>query len=263
MLEEFIENGADIDDIRGAAMKIAEARPMMASVFRLANDLLFNLEDMQSVDGALRFIERFVEEMEVSAQRVTDQASQLVAESGTVMTHSFSSLVKETVLKSLESNPSLRIICTESRPKNEGVKFAQALCEAGAETILVTDAAAGYMCKRADMLLLGADGIGSFGLVHKTGSYPLSLVAKENGIPTVVLAGREKIWPFKLERVVEPPKPAGEIAEKGCFERVNLYFDTTPLKFIDRVVTEIGILDRNRIEALSKETPLHPLLASE
>ncbi len=260
-----VGSGADISSLREASVAIADARPMMASIFRFANDLLFFLDRSQEVEEIRSFCDSFIEGMEESAWQIRRLAAQKITQMDieTVMTHSYSSLVKDTLLDSASSKSRMRVICTESRPKNEGVKLAQTLCEAGADTTLVTDAASPFLCLKVDLLLIGADGIGEFGLVHKIGTYPLLLAARESGVPVVVLAGSRKFWPYELRGVKEPPKSPDEISDNGCFEVLNYYFDTTPLEYIDRIVTEDGIVTPGEALELCRKLSLHPLLCSE
>ncbi len=260
-LKTLAQNGADTEYMRKAALKTAEARPMMAPVFRLANDLLILLDSKDGMENAISFCDRFAGEMEESAGKVNRSAESLIQNADAVMTHSFSTLVKETILNAAVSKSFLRVFCTESRPKNEGVELAETLCEAGVDTTLITDAAAGFLCREADLLLLGADGIGEFGLVHKIGTYPMVLAARKCGVPVVVLAGKWKFWPSGVLSVKEPPKSPEEISGGGCFNVLNLYFDRTPLEYIDYIITEDAVLKPYQVLDFCKEIPLHPLLA--
>ncbi len=257
-------SGADMSSLREASVSLAAARPMMASIFRFADDLLFFLDRSRRAEEICAFCDSFIKGMEESARHIRRLAAERLSRMGieTVMTHSYSSLVKDTLLVSHSSKSGVRLICTESRPKNEGVELAGSLCEAGIDTALVTDAAAPSLCRDVDMLLIGADGIGRFGLVHKTGTYPLVLAARESGVPVVVLAGTEKFWPYELEGVEEPPKSPDEIADSGCFEVMNYYFDTTPLEYIESIVTERGIVTPGEALKVCRGVKLHPLLSS-
>ncbi len=257
-------NGADMSSLREASVALAAARPMMASIFRFANDLLFLLDRRGDEEEICAFCDSFIEGMEESARQIRYLAAERLSRMGieTVMTHSYSSLVKNTLFDLLSSKSRMRVICTESRPKNEGVELARTLCDAGAYTMLAIDAAAPSLCRNVDLLLVGADGVGKFGLVHKIGTYPLLLAARESGVPVVVLAGTEKFWPHELEGVEEPPKSPDEIADSGCFEVMNYYFDTTPLEYIESIVTEMGIVSPGEALNLCREFRRHPLLSS-
>jgi len=260
-----LECGADISSLREASVALADARPMMASIFRFANDLLFFMDEREDPDEIRSFCDSFIAGLEESARDIRRIAVRKIAQMDieTVMTHSYSSLVKDTLLDSASSRSQVRVVCTESRPKNEGVELARTLCEAGVDTTLVTDASSPFLCRGVDMLLIGADGIGGFGLVHKAGTYPMVLAARESGVPVVVLAGSRKFWPYELRGVKEPPKSPDEISDNGCFEVLNYYFDTTPLEYIDSVVTERGAVTPAEALDMCRDSSLHPSLSAE
>ena len=73
------------------------------------------------------------------------------------------------------------VICTESRPINEGVNLAAKLGGEGIRVKLVIDAAVCSILPQAQIVLIGADSLSAKGLVNKIGTLCLALAAREFG----------------------------------------------------------------------------------
>ncbi len=260
---ELARSGVPITMLRSAALSIAKSRPMMAALFRIGNELLLFMEREGDAKEAAYYCDEIAKRIELASEAASRLAADYITERGTILTHSYSSAVERSLKSALPVGAAIHLFCTESRPANEGRRLADSICKAGIDTTLVVDAAAPYLCKRADLVLFGADGIGSFGLVHKIGTFAISMAAKEYGVEVAVVAESMKFWPSGVKEPKEPPKSAEELIEGECFGALNLYFDTTPLRYIDVVITERGILSPEEAAKLSETLPLHPMLAVE
>ena len=253
------ENGSVLRDV---ACRLAKARPMMASVFNIANALLWFLEDHEDSE-----VSQWCDRMALSMKRANETAitkgAESLPESGRVLTHSNSSMVRDTLMSAKEMGKSLDIVCMEARPGQEGEVLARTLCEAGFHVELIVDAAMGLALEHVDVVMVGADGIGTFGLVHKVGTKPLALMAKETSRSLLCIATSYKCWPIGVSIPEEPPKKEEEIVERaGCIDGFNRYFDITPLEWIDRVVTGKGVLAGVQAVSSCALGRLHPLLRS-
>ncbi len=206
--------------LQEALKEARRIQPMMASIYNL----------VRSFKGEKEVCKRWWKEFEAANERVVQKAA-VMMEGKAVMTHSFSSLVYEAILLARPK----KVICTISAPKNEGADLAQKLCEAGIESELIVDAAMGLKVKEVDAIFIGADGVGSFGVVHKVGTLPLALLAKEFQKPLYSLAPRQKFWPKEFPTPTEPQREPSEVAQ-GCFGVDNRYFDITPLELV-RLIT--------------------------
>ncbi len=261
-VEAAAESGASLDLLRKSALDIAASRPMMASVFNFANELLLFLDGEDTPRRCVEFCRAYLEQLERSATIVSSKAAEMLPGRGTILTHSASTAVRDTLLEAFGTGAGFRVLCTESRPGKEGVAFARSLCDAGIETTLIIDAAAPFLVREADMVLVGADGIGTFGLVHKIGTYAIALAAERAGVAFLSVASARKLWPSAIERVVEPPKEGSEVGAEGSLEAMNLYFDVTPLGRWVRIVTEDGVLDDGDVRHRCEKMPIHPLLSN-
>ena len=217
----------DEKNLKKAAERVKYSQPQMALIYNLADGVLNNLKDSKN------FIEKFMEEEKKDRADVIKKASELIEQDSIILTHSFSSMVFE-ALKKAKKEKNFKVICTESRPKNEGVELAKRLDELGIDTTLIIDAAAPYLVKEVDLILFGADGIGDFGLVHKIGTFAITLAAKEYDKKVYSLATKRRFWPKNFKLPKENLKNSKEITSFFKPQKIiNLYFDITPAKYIE------------------------------
>ncbi|WP_200762877.1 translation initiation factor eIF-2B [Nitrosophilus alvini] len=248
------------DILQKAAVKLAGARPMMASIFSFANSLLFLLDKHPKKEKIISFCNEFIKKYNQAAQTSSSNGAELISSGDTLLTHSFSSIVFDALKRAKYSGKDFKVICTESRPACEGVKLAEELCKIGIKTTLITDAAAPFMTKKISFVLIGADGTGNFGLVHKIGTYGIALCAKDNGKKVISLSTSQKFWPYSLKPPLEPLKNRNEIVNNDCLDVINIYFDFTPLHLIDAISTENGFLGADEVQKLCKKIEIHTLL---
>jgi len=227
---KIVENIKNIQDLKKAIKLLKEAQPHMASIYNFAIFIEKNLKNDIKI-----LSKKWLEDFERANDKVIKKASKLI-KNKKVLTHSFSSLVYKAFIEAKKQGFEFEVYCTESRPKNEGVVLAQKLCEEGIKCTLILDAAAPFLVKDVDLVLIGADGIGDFGLIHKVGTYPIALAAKEFKKDIYSLSTSFKIYPkdYKLKKIAK--NDSKEIA-MGCFKVENIYFDITSLKYI-KILTE-------------------------
>ncbi len=253
-------SGASLSTLVEAAVSVANSRPMMAAQFRVGNELLHFMDSERSIDSLIAHCDTLSTRMKRAPKEAAKYAADYISGREKLLTHSYSSAVRMSIERGVAFGNRPHLFCTESRPANEGRDFADVLCRAGVDTTLIVDAVAPYLCGRVELVLLGADGIGPFGLVHKIGTYAIALAAKEYGVEVAVVADSMKFWPSSVKKPIEPPKSSKELADGECFDVLNLYFDVTPLKYIDTVITEEGILDSESAAEVCQNIELHHML---
>ncbi|MDH7570151.1 MAG: initiation factor 2B, partial [Armatimonadota bacterium] len=177
--------------------------------------------------------------------------------------HSASSVVMEALARIHATGRRVTVTCTESRPAREGVEMARHLGAAGIPVRLVIDAAAPALLHQCDAVLLGADTVGTAGVVHKVGTLGLVLAARQYGVPVYVLTTGEKLLPEACgaappipvrdgREVLDPPAPG--------VTAFNVYFDLTPLQWLSGIFTEEGLLAPPSLPPRLRSLPVHPAL---
>ena len=157
----------------------------------------------------------------------------------------------------------LGVFADETRPYLQGARLtAWELTKDGIPTTLITDNMAGHMMAtgQVDLVVVGADRIARNGdVANKIGTYPLSVLARENGIPFYVAA---PVSTFDLSTasgadIPIEERPADEVthhggrrlAPEGIAVR-NPAFDVTPHRFVTAIVCEKGVARAPYTESL-------------
>jgi ribose 1,5-bisphosphate isomerase len=124
---------------------LAAAQPSMAPILNLANSVLFAVGGLRDVDEQCAQVEpavaAFLNGMETAGQAISKSVAGLLKNGMTVMTHSYSETVRNSLMKASEAGCRFRVIATESRPLGEGAVLAKELGEAGIRVNLIVDAA--------------------------------------------------------------------------------------------------------------------------
>jgi len=186
----------------------------------------------------------------------------LVPDSATVLTHCNAGGLATAgygtalgvVRAAVEAGKKVRVFADETRPFLQGSRLtAWELMRDGIDTVLITDSSAGSVLHagEVDLVIVGADRIARNGdVANKIGTYPLSVLAKENGVPFYVAAPIATIdfdcpdggkIPIEDRDSREVTELFGtQIAPAGVGVR-NPAFDVTPARYIAAIVTEEGI----------------------
>jgi methylthioribose-1-phosphate isomerase len=130
------------------------------------------------------------------------------------------------------------------------------LKQAGVDVTLICDNMAGWLMKQGQIsaVVTGADRIAANGdVANKVGTYSLSVLAKNNGVPFYVAAPSSTFdlsiksgngIPIEQRAAEEVTRFAGtQIAPDGI-SVCNPAFDITDASFITAIITEKGVIEK-------------------
>jgi translation initiation factor 2B subunit (eIF-2B alpha/beta/delta family) len=244
-----------------SAFHIAQARPAMAALSSAVSQVVSVHE--QGLEAVAQEAQRLLTEYDTATQRIAEHAQPLLK--GQIMTCSISGTVLE-VLYTLHEQIE-RVIVLEGRPRYEGRNTAQALSEHGIAVTLITDAQADIFLPDCQSVVVGADSLLINGdVLNKAGTALLAWAAHGRAIPFYVLCETLKISPqrwFEHDHthrannlnLLEEKEPEEVFASppEGVTVR-NFYFDRTPYRLVNHIITEQGILDRHQIREIAVTT---------
>lgn len=154
----------------------------------------------------------------------------------------------------VEAGKSVTVFADETRPYLQGARLtAYELAADGIPTTLITDSMAAMVMSqgRIDAVIVGADRIAANGdTANKVGTYGLSVLAREHGIPFYVAAPFSTIDPRTPNGQAIPieERSAREVTHAGerrmAPEGISVYnpaFDVTPARNISAIITERGV----------------------
>jgi methylthioribose-1-phosphate isomerase len=196
-------------------------------------------------------------------ERMGRLGAELIADGATVLTHCNTGALATggygtalgVIRAAHEQGKALQVLVDETRPLLQGARLtAWELQRLGIPATLIVDAAAGGFLRRGNVscVLVGADRIAANGdVANKVGTYPLAVLAKENGVPFYVVAPTSTI-DLSLsngdEITIEERSPdevttlAGKRLAPEGIAVANPAFDVTPHAYISSIVTERGIV---------------------
>jgi methylthioribose-1-phosphate isomerase len=161
----------------------------------------------------------------------------------------------------------LHVLVDETRPRLQGARLtAWELKQAGIPFDLISDNAAGHFLHtgQVQLCLVGADRIAANGdVANKIGTYPLAVVARENGVPfysvapvsTIDLAVRSgegiTIEERDGDEVLNLQVGGARVTPAGSTAR-NPAFDVTPHRYPTGIVTERGVARPPYIRTLAR-----------
>jgi methylthioribose-1-phosphate isomerase len=151
-------------------------------------------------------------------------------------------------------NPGLRVMADETRPLLQGARLTVwELMRDGIPVELITDNMAGYFMSKGLIthVIVGADRITANGdVANKIGTYSVSVLAKEHGIPFFVAAPFSTIDRRLADGSAIPIEERDQTevigygdtcwAPKGVKVR-NPAFDVTPARNVAAIITERGV----------------------
>jgi methylthioribose-1-phosphate isomerase len=156
-----------------------------------------------------------------------------------------------------------RVYADETRPLLQGARLtAWELKQAGIDVTVICDNMAAYLMKqgKVDAAITGADRIAANGdTANKIGTYSLSILAREHGIPFYI-AAPSSTFDLSIESGAEIPieqRSADEVAffgdRKTAPEGVDIYnpaFDITEAQDITAIITERGVIEKPNADGI-------------
>ncbi len=169
------------------------------------------------------------------------------------------------------SGRTIRVLAGETRPYLQGARLtAWELARDGIPVEIITDSMGGHFLSRGAVgaVIVGADRIAANGdTANKIGTYPLAVLARENGVPFYVAAPTTTVdldcpdgasIPIEERDAAEVLSFAGHaIAPPGVGARY-VAFDVTPARYIAAIVTERGICSAPYGESLRRAVGRSP-----
>jgi translation initiation factor 2B subunit (eIF-2B alpha/beta/delta family) len=253
------------DKLLKLGIELVLAQPHMASVFNLANSILYQTEELLptlSMDELREFTkekaEGFYHNSLNSVQKIAENGKVLIENGSKVVTFSSSGSILSILKAAKEEGKEFEVIVCESRPMFEGRLLAKFLGNAEIPVTLITDAALGVFAPEAALFLVGADSISEDTFVNKVGTKYVCLLSKEHDIPLYLACERSKFissrWRLKPmvwgdpEQVLDSELPNVEV-KNPCFEEI-------PLFYCQEVITNEGFLSPRDIPHCIRKTRL-------
>lgn len=220
--------------------------PLFAVLHHFINEMEFFIQQMREIDGdeLVQRIENYRNQWQDAQRKANEKMlTGFSFERKNILLHSNSSALQSLFAELAKRKIYPTLWQTVSAPVNEGILQAKNLKRLGFKVHLFHEVAISKFVKQIDFALFGADMVTDDFFINKVGTYPLSLMMKQENKPAFVLSEIRKHRTGEevdlVELLKENPKPAKEITDDSEGLTVhNYYFDATPLSLIKQVFTE-------------------------
>jgi ribose 1,5-bisphosphate isomerase len=256
---EFAENynGRSLEefkkDLETAKKILLESRPTAVSLWNGVQACVKELEGAATLEEAKSTVVRnskaFVELSSNAVSLIAKYGARRIEKGDILLTHCNSRAAIGVIKEAHAQGKNVKVYATESRPGRQGLLTVKELSDAGVDVTLIIDSAVRMVMQKVDKVFVGADTIASNGaLINKIGTSQLALAADEARVSFNVCTETYKFSPMTLfgDMVEIEERDCGEVVGKGEVPKgVKVYnpvFDTTPAKYIDAIITEVGIL---------------------
>ncbi|NLW51509.1 MAG: S-methyl-5-thioribose-1-phosphate isomerase [Candidatus Brocadiaceae bacterium] len=219
---------------------------------------------------------RILEEDRDVCRRIGRHGADLLADGATVLTHcnagGLATADYGTALGVLfaahEQGKRLSVYVDETRPLLQGARLtAWELQQAGIPATLICDNMAAHVMQRrgVDAVIVGADRIAANGdAANKIGTYGLSVLAREHGVPFYVAApistfdlslADGSLIPIEERAAEEVTRWGGHVTAPEGIAVYNPAFDVTPARNIAAIITEEGVIRAPDAQGVARVVP--------
>lgn len=217
---------------------------------------LYRCRDVTEIRKTLSAeIAEFSENIESTIKKIGEIGARRISNGDVVFTHCHSNTVIGIFRRAKLEGKKFSVVCTETRPMNQGLITAKELAKMRIPVTLIVDSAARTFMKKCDMVIIGADAITSTGdVVNKIGSSTMALIAEDLKKPFYVAAGTHKVDPATAQGFLEviEERPKKEVAKKiNGVEIRNPAFDVVAARRITGIITESGVMPPQNVYKLA------------
>ncbi|HEV8148236.1 MAG TPA: S-methyl-5-thioribose-1-phosphate isomerase [Bryobacteraceae bacterium] len=266
-----VQEGADFETV---CSTLAATRPTAVNLFWAIERMrrLHAANNSASRTATLIQEAKLIREEDIAICRAIGQhGAALVPDQKTVLTHCNAGALATAgygtalgvIRAAWEGGKKIDVFADETRPFLQGSRLtAWELQQDGIPTSIITDNMAGHFLRsgRIGCVVVGADRIAANGdVANKIGTYPLAVLAKENGVPFYVaapvstfdltLTSGEQI-PIEQRAAAEVTHVFGVAVAPDGIGVENPAFDVTPARYVTAIITERGVVRPPYAESL-------------
>jgi methylthioribose-1-phosphate isomerase len=276
------------------AKTLAETRPTAVNLFwgideirSLYNTLAAKNTPIAEIKAAVVSKARRMYDEDIAAcKQMGAHGASLLPQEGTVLTHCNAGALATcgygsalgVIRAAIERGHKIDVFADETRPFLQGARLTawELMKDNIPTTVLCDNMAASLMRQgRIQAVIVGADRIAANGdVANKIGTYGVSILAKEHGIPFYVAApwstldlatAHGDLIPIEQRAATEVTHSNGKQMTPHGVAIENPAFDVTPAKYVTAIITERGVLRapyQQSIQNMAGQTISEPELAA-
>ncbi|KAK7804945.1 hypothetical protein U0070_025467 [Myodes glareolus] len=206
--------------------------------------------------------ELFLRRISLSRNKIADLCHTFIKDGARILTHAYSRVVLRVLEEAVAAKKRFSVYITESQPDLSGQvschwpvrkslkKMAKALCHLNVPVTVVLDAAVGYIMEKADLVIVGAEGVvENGGIINKIGTNQMAVCAKAQNKPFYVVAESFKfvrLFPLNQQDVPDKFKYKADTLKSvqtgQDLKEEHPWVDYTSPSLITLLFTDLGVL---------------------
>ncbi|KAM5237713.1 translation initiation factor eIF2B subunit alpha [Ctenodactylus gundi] len=194
--------------------------------------------------------ELFLSRISLSRNKIASLCHTFIKDGARILTHAYSRVVLRVLEAAVVAKKRFSVYITESQPDLSGQKMAKALGRLNVPVTVVLDAAVGYIMEKADLVIVGAEGVvENGGIINKIGTNQMAVCAKAQNKPFYVVAESFKfVRLFPLSQQDVPDKFKYKAATLQSLQpgrdlaKEHPWVDYTSPSLITLLFTDLGVL---------------------
>jgi len=265
-----------LKELKRSAEILRKTRPTAVNLFWALDRILRKVVNAEGDLEALKIMvieeAKQIADEDVAANRMIGKhGSNLISDGDTILTHCNAGRLATVdygtalavIRAAWEEGKRIKVIATETRPKLQGARLtAYELMRDGIPVTLITDNMVGYVMFKGlvNKVIVGADRIVQDAVINKVGTYTIAVLAYEHSIPFYVAAPSSTfdLNSSSKDVIIEErsPKEVTHIRSVRIappnINVMNPAFDITPIKYVDAIIYEGGILTKEDFKKMLK-----------
>lgn len=200
---------------------------------------------------------------------IAGHGAERISDGDVIMTYSCSSIVEMALKTANAEGKEFSVVVVDSSPRYEGREMLKRLSDAGIKCSYVMLNGASHMMKQVSKVFLGASAMLSNGsLFSRIGTASVAMVAQNYNVPVLVLCETYKFCErVQLDSIThnelgDPDQLVHNQATENMLKEwrtipslklLNLIYDVTPTRFINMVITELGLIPPTSVPVIIRE----------
>ncbi len=265
-----------LKELKRSAEILRKTRPTAVNLFWALDRILRKVVNAKGDVEALKSMvieeaKQIADEDAAANRMIGKHGSNLISDGDTILTHCNAGRLATVdygtalavIRAAWEEGKRIKVIATETRPKLQGARLtAYELMRDGIPVTLITDNMVGYVMFKGlvNKVIVGADRIVRDAVINKVGTYTIAVLAYEHSIPFYVAAPSSTfdLNSSSKDVIIEErsPKEVTHIRSVRIappnINVMNPAFDITPIKYVDAIIYEGGILTKEDFRKMLK-----------
>jgi methylthioribose-1-phosphate isomerase len=263
---EALAEADPVSALRRSASVLVDTRPTNDSLRRIVAGILDACLVAAPAEWealAIEHVDDHVRVRRAVADRIGGHGSMLLPERARLLTHCWAETgIAQIVQHAVGAGKSVTAFCAETRPYLQGSRLtADALRDAGADVIVIPDAAVGYLITEGgvDLAITGTDRVtADGGVVNKIGTRAIATLAASSGVPYYPICTEVDRETASVDDVVIELRNGEEALEclgtRTATHGVSGFypaFDRTPAALVTAYITPDGVVDASALGLLA------------